>query len=225
MDSSIIFKYFPNLSGTQKDQFSALGHLYDQWNQKINVISRKDMDGFYERHVLHSLSIAKFVLLSPRTRLLDVGTGGGFPGIPLAIFFPEAQFHLVDSVGKKINVVTAISDNLGLKNITAEHTRMEQLKGEYDFVVSRAVARAEQLVDWTKHLISQNSQNEVANGWLLLKGGDLEKEMRSTRQPYRINVLSDYFKEDFFGTKKVVHSVPKGVLYFSVVISILFFNI
>lgn len=202
---SIILKYFPDLTGTQKEQFDLLGELYRDWNQKINVISRKDMDAFYERHVLHSLAIAKFISFSAGTNILDVGTGGGFPGIPLAIICPEVQFHLVDSVGKKIKVLKAVTESISLQNVTAEHARMEQLEGSYDFVVSRAVAKTKQLVDWSKHLISKDNQNELDNGWLFLKGGDLKEEMKATRLPYQMNALSDYFDEDFFETKQVIY--------------------
>lgn len=205
MDSSLIFKYFQDLSDLQKEQLSQLGELYLDWNQKINVISRKDMDSFYERHVLHSLAIAKFAAFSPETKILDVGTGGGFPGIPLAIFFPEVQFHLVDSVGKKIKVVKTVSDSLNLQNVTAEHERMEQLSGDYDFVISRAVSNTKQLIDWSKHLISKNNKNDLNNGWIFLKGGDLTDEMKEARLPYQMNALSDYFKEDFFRTKQIIY--------------------
>ena len=205
MDSSIIFRYFPDLADIQKEQFNQLGELYLDWNQKINVISRKDMDSFYERHVLHSLTIAKFISFAPATRILDVGTGGGFPGIPLAILFPDVNFHLVDSVGKKIKVANAITESIGIQNLTAEHARMEQLKGSYDFIASRAVAKTKQLVEWTKHLISQDDQNEMDNGWFFLKGGDLTNEMKEARLPYQMHALSDHFKEDFFETKQLIY--------------------
>ncbi|MCP4457447.1 MAG: 16S rRNA (guanine(527)-N(7))-methyltransferase RsmG [Cytophagales bacterium] len=205
MDSSIISKYFLDLSDIQKEQFNRLGELYLDWNQKINVISRKDMDAFYERHVLHSLAIAKFISFTPDTKIQDVGTGGGFPGIPLAILLPEVNFHLVDSVGKKIKVVNAVAESIGIENLTAEHARMEQLKGSYDFVVSRAVASTRQLMDWTKHLISKDNQNELTNGWIFLKGGDLTNEMTETRLPYQMNALSDYYSEEFFDTKQIIY--------------------
>ena len=205
VDSFIISKYFPDLTVRQKQQFDQLGELYADWNQKVNVISRKDIDSFYERHVLHSLAIAKFVSFSPGTQVLDVGTGGGFPGIPLAIFFPEVQFHLVDSVGKKIKVVKSIAKDLNLENISAEHARMEQVTGSYDFVLSRAVTKTRQLVDWTKHLISKNNHNGLANGWLFLKGGGLDEEMKDARLPYQMNAISAYFAKDFFVTKCIIH--------------------
>jgi len=205
VNSEIIYKYFPNLTDIQKEQFSQLGDLYSDWNQKINVISRKDMDAFYERHVLHSLAIAKFTFFSPETKILDVGTGGGLPGIPLAILFPEVHFHLVDSVGKKIKVVKAVAESLGLQNVTAEHARMEQIKGSYDFILSRAVAKTKQLVDWTSHLISEDNKNDLDNGWIFLKGGDLDEELKIARLPYQMNALSAYFTEDFFDTKQVIY--------------------
>jgi len=210
MNSSIIFKYFPNLTNTQKEQFVKLGELYTDWNQKINVISRKDMGAFYERHVLHSLAIAKFTSFSSDTKILDVGTGGGFPGIPLAILFPDVQFHLVDSVGKKIKVVKAITDSIVLQNVTVEHASMEQLKGSYDFVVSRAVAKTKQLVDWSRRLISEENQNELDNGWIFLKGGDLKEELKTARLPYQMSTISDYFTEDFFEAKQVIYISSKA---------------
>ena len=205
MDSSIISKYFPDLSDRQKKQFTELGELYADWNQKINVISRKDIDSFYERHVLHSLAIAKYISFSSGTKILDVGTGGGFPGIPLAIFFPEVMFHLVDSVGKKIKVVKAVAEELGLENLTAKHTRMERVKGSYDFVLSRAVSKTKQLVNWTRHLIDRDNQYELSNWWLFLKGGDLEEEMKAAHLPYQMCAVSDYFPEDFFDTKLIIY--------------------
>ncbi len=207
MDSAIIEKYFPDLTATQKAQFSKLGTLYAEWNEKINVISRKDIDELYERHVLHSLAIAKFTSFIPDTRILDVGTGGGFPGIPLAIVFPEVHFHLVDSIGKKIAVVQEVATALGLTNVTSEHNRMEKVKGSYDFVVSRAVAPAKQLYQWTHHLIAKTSKNDLDNGWIFLKGGDLRAEMKEGRKPYQMNALSDYFTEPFFETKYVLYVV------------------
>jgi 16S rRNA (guanine527-N7)-methyltransferase len=207
MDSAIIEKYFPDLTATQKAQFSKLGALYAEWNEKINVISRKDIDELYERHVLHSLAIAKFTTFIPGTRILDVGTGGGFPGIPLAILFPDVQFHLVDSIGKKITVVQEVATALGLTNLTAEHNRMEKVKGSYDFVVSRAVAPAKQLYQWTHQLLSKTSENDLDNGWIFLKGGDLRKEMKEGKKPYQMNALSAYFTEPFFETKYVLYVV------------------
>jgi len=205
MDSSLIFKYFPDLSETQKTQFSRLGALYANWNEKINVISRKDIEDLYERHVLHSVAIAKFTTFAPGTKLLDVGTGGGFPGIPLAILFPESSFHLVDSIGKKIKVVQEIATGIGLTNVTAEHARVEKLKGPYDFILSRAVAPAKQLYQWTQHCLGKTTENEFSHGWIFLKGGDLRKEMKEARRPYQLTALSDYFQEPFFETKYVIY--------------------
>ncbi len=205
LDSSIILNYFPDLTEVQSRQINQLGKLYANWNEKINVISRKDMDALWERHVLHSLAIAKVLSFEPGTKILDVGTGGGFPGIPLAILFPDSSFHLVDSVGKKIKVVNAVATELGLVNVTAEHGRMELLKGSYDFVVSRAVARTKQLVKWTGHLISKDEKNALTNGWILLKGGDLKEEVKETKKKYSIYDLSNYFDMEFFDTKKLVH--------------------
>jgi len=204
MKSSIITKYFPDLTKNQISQFDALGDLYIEWNEKINVISRKDIDQLYERHVLHSLGIAKVIQFEPNTMILDVGTGGGFPGIPLAILFPECQFHLVDSIGKKISVVNGIADALKLENLTAEHTRAEQVKGEYDFVVSRAVTRLKPFYQWVVNKIKRQGFNAMDNGILYLKGGDLEEELKEAKKRHQLFDLSDHFNEEFFETKKVV---------------------
>jgi len=174
----IIEKYFSNLSNRQIDQFGQLKKLYTDWNNKINVISRKDIDHLYERHVLHSLAIAKVVSFNKDTSILDVGTGGGFPGIPLAILFPDCRFHLVDSIGKKITVVKAVSDSLQLKNISSEQTRAEQLNSTYDFVVSRAVTSLPEFYNWVIHTIKTSSFNSIKNGILYLKGGDLDEELK-----------------------------------------------
>ncbi len=204
-DLSIIHHYFDNLSTIQKDQFAELSPLYTFWNAQINVISRKDMDEFYERHVLHSLGIAKVCSFAADTEILDVGTGGGFPGIPLAIMFPEVQFHLVDSIGKKIKVVEEVAKGLGLKNVRAEHERAEKVNHTYDFIISRAVTRMAPFLGWIQNKINRNSFHTLDNGILYLKGGDLEEEMAETNRKYTIYNLPDYFKEDFFATKKVVH--------------------
>ena len=203
--SKIIENYFPALTGVQKEQFAHLGKLYPEWNEKINVVSRKDIDQLYLRHVLHSLGIAKVMTLLPGAQILDVGTGGGFPGIPLAILFPDCHFHLVDSIGKKIKVVQGVAEALGLRNVRAEQARAEQLKGSYDFVVSRAVTRLKPFYQWVKHKIKKDQQHPLKNGILYLKGGDLEEELKEAKKKYALYPLSTYFKEDFFSTKYVVH--------------------
>jgi 16S rRNA (guanine527-N7)-methyltransferase len=204
-DSTIIFNYFPSLSDTQRDQISQLGSLYKDWNDKINVVSRKDIENIYTNHVLHSLGIAKIMSFNPGAEVLDVGTGGGFPGIPLAILFPETRFHLVDSIGKKITVVTEVSKALGLKNVRAEQIRAEQIKGKYDFVVSRAVTRMKEFYGWVNNKLKDDSTHALDNGILYLKGGDLDEEMNELKCPYSVYNLSDYFKEEFFETKRVVY--------------------
>lgn len=204
-DSAIIFNYFPSLSDKQKDQINQLGSLYKDWNDKINVVSRKDIENIYTNHVLHSLGIAKVMSFNPRAEVLDVGTGGGFPGIPLAILFPETRFHLVDSIGKKITVVTEVAKELGLKNVMAEQIRAEQIKGKYDFVVSRAVTRMKEFYGWVNNKIKDDSTHTLDNGILYLKGGDLDEEMNELKCPYSVYNLSDYFKEEFFETKRVVY--------------------
>ena len=204
----LIYSHFPDLTERQRDQFAALFDLYSEWNAKINVISRKDMESFYEKHVLHSLGIAKVNTFLPGQRVLDVGTGGGFPGIPLAILFPETQFHLVDSIGKKIKVVLAVADALGLENVRADHGRAEEFKGPYDFIVSRAVTQMQRFVPWIKGKISQkNLDSERINGLLYLKGGDLAEELGTMK--VRISSLSNFFTSEFFETKKVVY-LPKS---------------
>ncbi|MGF1636651.1 MAG: 16S rRNA (guanine(527)-N(7))-methyltransferase RsmG [Cyclobacteriaceae bacterium] len=202
---AIIEKYFSSLSQNQLQQFAQLNELYASWNEKINVISRKDIDHLYERHVLHSLGIAKVCAFKSDTRILDVGTGGGFPGIPLAILFPEAHFHLVDSIGKKILVVNEVAKALGLKNLTASHSRAENLPEKYDFVVSRAVTKLEPFCQWVKGKFNTISKNTIPNGILYLKGGDLELELKEVRQSLLVYDLQDYFEEPFFETKKVVY--------------------
>jgi 16S rRNA (guanine527-N7)-methyltransferase len=204
-DISLLHTYFPDLSEKQKEQFTELGPLYDFWNAQINVISRKDMDEFYERHVLHSLGIAKVCQFADDTEILDVGTGGGFPGIPLAIMFPNVQFHLVDSIGKKIKVVDEVAKALGLKNVRAEHERAEKINHTYDFIVSRAVTRMAPFLGWVENKINRNSFHELDNGILYLKGGDLEEELGETKRKCKIFDLPDFYKEAFFETKKVVH--------------------
>lgn len=200
-----IFHYFPNLTEIQKDQFTKLFALYSEWNEKINVISRKDIDNLYVNHVLHSLGIAKVQEFKPGASILDVGTGGGFPGIPLAILFPETQFHLVDSIGKKITVVKNVSEGLGLKNVKGEQIRAEQIKGEYDFIVSRAVTQLKEFYYWINKKVKKTSNHHLYNGILYLKGGDLDEELAELKKPYNITELSGFFSEEFFETKKVVY--------------------
>lgn len=199
-----ILRYFPDLTTRQKEQFASLEDLYRDWNSKINVISRKDIDELYVRHVLHSLAIAKVIDFVPGTRILDVGTGGGFPGIPLGILFPEVEFHLVDSIGKKIRVVDEISNALGLKNIKAEAVRAEKLKSKYDFVVSRAVTKMPKFVGWVRGKIKKEDINTLKNGIFYLKGGDLREELSEFPEAVEYPI-SDFFHEAFFDTKKVVY--------------------
>lgn len=207
MDNSqwkIISKYFEKLTTEQQNQFEALGSLYEDWNAKINVISRKDIDNLYEHHILHSLGIAKVINFKPGTTIMDLGTGGGFPGIPLAIFFPETKFHLIDSIGKKIRVATEISQSIGLKNVTFAHERAEEEKGKFDYVVSRAVMPLEDLIKLSRKNISKKQQNALPNGIICLKGGELEREITRLKDRSILWNLSDYFKEPYFETKKVV---------------------
>ncbi|MGB3774150.1 MAG: 16S rRNA (guanine(527)-N(7))-methyltransferase RsmG [Leeuwenhoekiella sp.] len=199
-----ILYYFKDLELRQIDQFKELEHLYQDWNLKINVVSRKDIDEIYLRHVLHSLGIAKVQNFKAGASILDVGTGGGFPGIPLAILFPETQFHLVDSIGKKIKVVEQVVNGLDLKNVKATNERVENIEGPYDFIVSRAVAQMETFVRWVKPRIAKDSKHDLKNGILYLKGGDLSEEL-AVYQTAKIYDLEDYFEEEFFKTKKVVH--------------------
>jgi len=199
-----ILKYFPEITGLQKEQFQKLFDLYQDWNAKINVISRKDIDELYVRHVLHSLAIAKIQKFEAGTYILDVGTGGGFPGIPLAILFPETRFYLIDVILKKINVVKAVADALELKNVKAEQIRAENVKGDFDFIVSRAVTNMPDFVSWTKDKIKKQNKHELKNGILYLKGGDLTEELASFPKATQYNI-TDFFDADFFETKKVVH--------------------
>lgn len=200
----IIQKYFKNLTEKQIEQFSKLQDLYEDWNLKINVVSRKDIDELYLRHVLHSLGIAKVMQFKPGSKVMDVGTGGGFPGVPLAILFPETQFHLVDSIGKKIKVVNEVVEGLGLENVKTTHGRVEEVKDTYDFIVSRAVAQMETFVRWNKGKIAKKQNHDLKNGILYLKGGDLTEELQLYTSATTYD-LPDFFEEDFFETKKVVH--------------------
>jgi 16S rRNA (guanine527-N7)-methyltransferase len=199
-----ITKYFPNLTDNQLIQFQKLEDLYHDWNAKINVISRKDIDELYVKHVIHSLGIAKVMNFEPKATVLDVGTGGGFPGIPLAILFPETRFYLIDVIAKKIKVVNEVFAVLGLENVKAEQLRAENMKGEFDFIVSRAVTNMPDFVSWIKDKIKKQNKHKLKNGILYLKGGDLTEELKAFPNATEYN-LSDYFSEEFFETKKVVH--------------------
>lgn len=201
----IILKYFPNLTETQKQQFAALYDLYTDWNSKINVISRKDITNLYEHHILHSLGIAKIIQFKPGTTIMDLGTGGGFPGIPLAILFPDTHFHLVDSIGKKVKVTTEIAHAIGLTNVTTRHCRAEEEKELFDFVVSRAVMPLTDLLKIVRKNIKKEQQNALPNGLICLKGGELEKEILPVKHQTVISDLKDFFSEEFFETKKVVY--------------------
>jgi 16S rRNA (guanine527-N7)-methyltransferase len=201
-----IFRYFPNLTEEQKNQFESLDELYRFWNAQINVVSRKDIDMLYEHHVLHSLSIAKVLEFLPGETVLDVGTGGGFPGIPLSILFPETSFHLVDSIGKKIKVVQEVAQALGLKNVRASHMRAEEVKGTVDFVISRAVTQLKEFYPWVRAKIRKGGKNTLANGVLYLKGGDLTEELAAAKlKGVQQFAISKYFPQDFFLTKYVVY--------------------
>jgi len=201
----VIQKYFPNLTEKQIQQFAMLPDLYADWNEKINVISRKDIEHITEKHILHSLAIAKVIQFNAGTKILDVGTGGGFPGIPLAIMFPDCEFHLVDSIAKKIKVVSEISKAIGLTNVKAEQARAETLNHKYDFIVSRAVAAFPEFLNWVKKNIYRENRNELPNGILYLKGGDLSDELRGFEPQISLFDISNYFEEEFFETKKVVY--------------------
>jgi 16S rRNA (guanine527-N7)-methyltransferase len=201
----LIKKYFPEISELQFKQFEALESLYLHWNEQINVISRKDTANFYERHVLHSLGIAKTITFAKETRILDIGTGGGFPGIPLAIMFPECEFTLIDSIGKKIKVVQEVSHKLGLSNVTAIHGRADSLKTQYDFIVSRAVTNIPAFLPWTRNKIKKTSANSMKNGILYLKGENVIDEMTDLKIDFKIFPLNSYFEEEFFDTKVVLY--------------------
>lgn len=206
----IILKYFPNLSEVQQQQFAALYDLYTDWNSKINVISRKDITNLYEHHVLHSLGIAKVMQFRPETTVMDLGTGGGFPGIPLAILFPETHFHLVDSIGKKVKVATEIANAIGLKNVTTRYCRAEEEKQLFDFVVSRAVMPLTDLLKIIRKNIKKEQHNALPNGLICLKGGELEREVMPVKHQTLMYDLKDYFEEEFFETKKVVYVTING---------------
>jgi 16S rRNA (guanine527-N7)-methyltransferase len=206
-----ILKYFPDLTDVQKEQFEKLDFLYHDWNEKINVISRKDIDSLYTKHVLHSLGIAKIMKFEPGTYVLDVGTGGGFPGIPLAILYPETRFYLIDIIAKKIKVVQGVTEALGLKNVKAAQMRAENVKGDFDFIVSRAVTNMPDFVSWVKTKIKKQHKHSLKNGILYLKGGDLTEELATFPRATEYN-LADIFEDEFFETKKVVHLPLKFVV-------------
>ncbi|MCU0397077.1 MAG: 16S rRNA (guanine(527)-N(7))-methyltransferase RsmG [Cyclobacteriaceae bacterium] len=205
VNSAIVQKYFTALTPEQVNRFEMLDVLYREWNERINVVSRKDIDNLYINHVLHSLGIAKVLSFNPGAEILDVGTGGGFPGIPLAILFPQTQFHLVDSIGKKIKVVHEIARALGLNNVIGQQIRAEQIQHKYDFIVSRAVTRLNEFYGWVSRKVKAESTHDLDNGILYLKGGDLTEELNELKKPYSLYNLSNYFTEDFFETKKVVY--------------------
>lgn len=205
LDQSVVAKYFPDLTPTQEKQFSEIGTIYAEWNAKINVVSRKYFDDFYIRHVLHSLSIARFISFKDGSRVMDLGTGGGFPGIPLAILFPEVHFTLTDSIGKKIRVVNDAASRLGLSNVTGIQSRSELVPGPFDFIVTRAVARAHKLYTWSKKQVSSEHRHEIRNGIICQKGGDLDEELRELNRPYESVNVAEYFEEEYFKTKKLIH--------------------
>lgn len=200
-----VFKYFPNLHTRQVEQFSMLGELYSEWNYRINVISRKDIEAIYEHHVLHSLAIAKAIDFVPQAKILDVGTGGGFPGIPLAIVFPETQFYLIDSIGKKLKVVNAVAETLQLKNVSSQHIRAEQLNAKYDFVISRAVTSLPSFLPWIKDKFLDRQLHPLPNGTFFLKGGDLDEELRLYKDKATIISIYTFFPEPFFEEKKLIY--------------------
>lgn len=206
MDSpEIIYRYFPELSEEQREMIAALGALYAEWNAKVNVVSRRDIDNLYERHVLHSLAIAKFLTPAEGSRIMDLGTGGGFPGIPLAIVWPQARLHLIDRIGKKIRVATDIAESIGLTNVTLQHGDSGEYHEKVDFVVSRAVMRLDELAKISRRNISNRNVNAIPNGLICLKGGEMEPEMGASRMPIVEVPVTDYFTEDFFMTKKIVY--------------------
>ena len=205
MTFDLLLKFFPDLTAHQQEQFQQLQELYRFWNEQINVISRKDIDLLYERHVLHSLGVAKVLSFLPGENILDVGTGGGFPGVPLAILFPETNFHLVDSIGKKIKVVKEVSLAAGIENVKATHARAEEIDEKFDFVVSRAVTQLKDFYPWVKNKFNQQSKNKLKNGILYLKGGDLDQEIAESGLKVQQFPLSTFFEEEFFETKKVIY--------------------
>lgn len=208
---AVIAKYFPDLSAMQYNQLQQLEVLYKEWNSKINLISRKDMDNLTERHILHSLAIAKVIQFNPNAHILDVGTGGGLPGLPLAILFPDTEFHLIDAIGKKIKVVQAIATALRLDNVTASHMNATQVSSTYDFVVSRAVTQIDIFLSWIQNAFKSHNEHTLANGILYLKGGDLKEELSNLKQKYDVFEIKDFFQEDFFETKKILYIPMKKI--------------
>jgi len=204
-DQQLIFNYFPNLSEVQRNQFTKLQALYNDWNSKINVVSRKDIDELYLRHVLHSLAIAKFITFNPGSKVLDIGTGGGFPGIPLAILFPQTEFTLCDSIAKKISVVQNVASELKLGNVRTHIGRVEKIQDRFDFIVSRAVAPLQDLVQWTGSKLLKKSSHTLKNGWICLKGGDLIEEASITGRAFQIIPVQTWFEDAFFETKRIVY--------------------
>ena len=202
-----VLRYFPNLTQAHIQQFEKLKGLYEEWNQQINVVSRKDTENFYERHVLHSLGLAKIIHFQKDSEILDVGTGGGFPGIPMAIMFPDVRFTLVDSIGKKIKVVNEVAAAIGLKNVIGLHLRAEDVKGDFDFVISRAVTQMPIFINYVKRKIKKERKNKLKNGILYLKGGDLKEEMKTVKYRFKEYDLSNFFKAEFFETKKIIHVI------------------
>ena len=207
-DLDLLIKYFPDLTSDQIRKFSALGSLYSYWNERVNVISRQDLKNLYLHHILHSLAIARFINFASNSKVIDVGTGGGFPGIPLAILFPDVKFTLVDSIGKKIKVVQEIAKDINCNNIDTKHIRAENINLKFDYVVSRAVTRMPQFVKWVNPLIRVNSHHKPNNGIIALKGGDLKEELREFHPEVDVISISEYFEEDFFASKKIVY-LPK----------------
>ncbi|MDI9357045.1 MAG: 16S rRNA (guanine(527)-N(7))-methyltransferase RsmG [Chitinophagaceae bacterium] len=204
-DARIIVQYFPNISDHQKQLFTQLSALYEEWNTKINVVSRKDIDNIYTHHILHSLSIAKIIHFKPNTNIIDIGTGGGFPGIPLAIMFPQAQFTLIDSIGKKIKVVESIAKELQLTNIIYQQIRAEDMNGKWDFVLSRGVTNMHTLTQWVKKKINTQPKHEIPNGIFCFKGGEIEEELSHVEYPWIPYDITDFFYEEYFKTKKIIH--------------------